>query len=54
MNIDAVEQRSGNALAVSLDLIWRAAAFAFGVTEITARARIEAPVTKAPAAINRQ
>jgi hypothetical protein len=37
VEIDAVEQRSGNPLAITVDLRRSAAAFAFQVAEVTAR-----------------
>jgi len=40
VEIDAVEQRSGNSLAITLDLDRTAAAFAFQIAEVSARAWI--------------
>ncbi len=40
VQIDAIEQRAGDALAVALHLDWAAAAFALEIAEVTARAGI--------------
>src|SRR6266403_4448593 len=40
VEIDPIEQRSGNALPISLHLTRTAAAFAFQIAEITARTRV--------------
>lgn len=40
MDVYAVEQRAGDAVAIGLDLFGRATAFAFGVAIVAARARI--------------
>src|SRR6476469_4191436 len=40
MEIDSIEQRSGNALPISLHLTRTAAAFAFQIAEVTTRTRV--------------
>ena len=40
VDVDAVEQGAGDALAVGFDLAWRAAAFAFRIAEVAAGAGV--------------
>ena len=40
MQVDAVQQGTGDAGAVALDLMDRAGAFVLGVSQVTARARL--------------
>src|SRR5207249_3741663 len=40
VDVDAVEQRAGDALEIALDLGWRAGAGVDGITVVAARARV--------------